>query len=179
MYNIFSGWFNFCLFIFVIRFPDLVEAGMIEVISPPQSYYPDFAKLRDTLGDDHQRVVWRSKQNLDFAFLMAYAQSRGTFYVQLEDDILAKKNFITTMKSYALQKIGSKENWLVLDFCQLGFIGKLFKCIDLPWLVQFFLMFHNAKPVDWLLDSLISTKVCNLDKDLVSFIIINHRQCFI
>lgn len=54
---------------------------------------------------------------------MSYAQTKGTFYVQLEDDILAKKNFITTMKSFALQKIGTKENWFVLDFCQLGFIG--------------------------------------------------------
>ena len=56
---------------------------------------------------------------------MSYAQTKGTFYVQLEDDILAKKNFITTMKSFALQKIATKENWFVLDFCQLGFIGMI------------------------------------------------------
>ena len=73
-------------------------------------------------------MVWRSKQNLDFAFLMSYAQKRGTFYVQLEDDILAKKNFISTMKSFALQKISAKENWFVLDFCQLGFIGESLLC---------------------------------------------------
>ncbi|XP_071878766.1 alpha-1,3-mannosyl-glycoprotein 4-beta-N-acetylglucosaminyltransferase a isoform X1 [Bombus fervidus] len=148
-----------------VQFPTEFEAGVIDVISPSASYYPDLSKLRDTLGDDHQRVVWRSKQNLDFAFLMSYAQTKGTFYVQLEDDILAKKNFITTMKSFALQKIATKENWFVLDFCQLGFIGKLFKCAELPWLIQFFLMFHNDKPVDWLLDHLVSTKVCSLDKD--------------
>ncbi|XP_053994346.1 alpha-1,3-mannosyl-glycoprotein 4-beta-N-acetylglucosaminyltransferase B [Hylaeus anthracinus] len=148
-----------------VQFPTEFETGVIDVISPSASYYPDLSKLRDTLGDDHQRVVWRSKQNLDFAFLMSYAQTKGTFYVQLEDDILAKKNFITTMKSFALQKIVTKENWFVLDFCQLGFIGKLFKCAELPWLIQFFLMFHNDKPVDWLLDHLVSTKVCSLDKD--------------
>ncbi|XP_034938136.1 alpha-1,3-mannosyl-glycoprotein 4-beta-N-acetylglucosaminyltransferase A [Chelonus insularis] len=148
-----------------VQFPWESEAGLIEVISPSPSYYPDLSKLKDTLGDDHQRVVWRSKQNLDFAYLMSYAQAKGTFYVQLEDDILAKKNFIKTMKTYALQKISQKENWFVLDFCQLGFIGKLFKCVELHWLVQFFLMFHNDKPVDWLLDHLISTKVCSLDKD--------------
>lgn len=148
-----------------VQFPNEFETGVIDVISPSPSYYPDLSKLRDTLGDDHQRVVWRSKQNLDFAFLMSYAQTKGMFYIQLEDDILAKKNFITTMKSFALQKISTKENWFVLDFCQLGFIGKLFKCVELPWLIQFFLMFHNDKPVDWLLDHLVSTKVCSLDKD--------------
>ena len=30
-----------------------------------------------------ERVVWRSKQALDFSFLMMYAQSRGTFYLQV------------------------------------------------------------------------------------------------
>lgn len=41
----------------------------------------------------------------------------------------------------------------------------MFKCVQLPYLVQFFIMFYNDKPVDWLLDYLIQTKICNLDKD--------------
>lgn len=112
-----------------------MESGIIEVIAPSPSFYPNFSKLHNTLGDDHQRVVWRSKQNLDFAFLMSYAQSKGTFYVQLEDDVIAKQNFITTMKSYALQKISKKENWYVLDFCQLGFIGE--KKILKNWWIKY------------------------------------------
>nr|CAD7265883.1 unnamed protein product [Timema shepardi] len=149
----------------VHRFQPQVESGLIEVISPPVSYYPDMESLQQTLGDPPERVRWRTKQNLDFAFLMMYAQPKATFYVQLEDDILAKKNFISIMKNYALQKIAEKSPWFVLEFCQLGFIGKMFKCVELPWLVQFFLMFYNDKPVDWLLDHLISTKICSLDKD--------------
>jgi len=54
------------------------------------------------------------------------------------------------------------------NLSSINIIGKLFKCVELPWLIQFFLMFHNDKPVDWLLDHLISTKVCSLDKDSVS-----------
>lgn len=96
----------------------------MDVISPPASYYPDLDNLRQTLGDPIERVRWRTKQNLDFAFLMMYAQPKGTFYVQLEDDILAKKNFVSIMKNFALQKIANKEPWFVLEFCQLGFIGK-------------------------------------------------------
>lgn len=46
--------------------------------------------------------------------------------------------------------------------------GKMFKCVELPYLVQFFIMFYNDKPVDWLLDYLTQTKICNLDKDAVS-----------
>lgn len=107
-----------------VRFSQYVENGLIEVLSPPPSYYPNMEKLKITLNDPPERVRWRSKQNLDFAFLMAYAQPKATFYVQLEDDILAKRGFVTIMKNFALDKTVRKENWFVLDFCQLGFIGK-------------------------------------------------------
>ena len=54
-------------------------------------------------------MQWRSKQNLDYAFLMMYAQWRGTFYVQLEDDILTKPYFIATMRDFALEKTAAHE----------------------------------------------------------------------
>ncbi|XP_023229462.1 alpha-1,3-mannosyl-glycoprotein 4-beta-N-acetylglucosaminyltransferase B-like [Centruroides sculpturatus] len=101
------------------------SSGLLEIISPPSNYYPDFNKLRQTLGDDMARVKWRTKQNLDFAYLMMYAQPRGTFYVQLEDDILSKPGYIGIMKNYAYKQLTLKKEWLILDFCQLGFIGKL------------------------------------------------------
>ncbi|XP_055916240.1 alpha-1,3-mannosyl-glycoprotein 4-beta-N-acetylglucosaminyltransferase B [Eupeodes corollae] len=148
-----------------VRFGSYIENGLIDVVAPSVSYYPNFDKLRITLNDPLERVKWRSKQNLDFAFLMAYAQPKGTFYVQLEDDILAKRAFVTIMKKFAIDKTAIRDNWIVLDFCQLGFIGKMFKSAELPWLITFFQMFYNDKPVDWLLDHLIDTKVCNWDKD--------------
>lgn len=46
--------------------------------------------------------------------------------------------------------------------------GKMFKSAELPWLITFFQMFYNDKPVDWLLEHLIYTKVCNWEKDMVS-----------
>ena len=57
------------------------------------------------------RIKWRSKQSLDFAFLMMYAKDRGTYYVQLEDDVITKKGFVSTMKSSALQKTAENESW--------------------------------------------------------------------
>ncbi|KAK6627539.1 hypothetical protein RUM44_010017 [Polyplax serrata] len=146
-----------------IQFAEHLHSGLIDVIAPHSSYYPDLNNLKQTLGDSPERVKWRSKQNLDFALLMMYCQSKATFYVQLEDDILAKKNFITTMKTFALKKIAKKDPWFVLVFCQLGFIGKMFRCVELPMVIQFFLMFFNDKPVDWLLDDLLTTRVCRMD----------------
>lgn len=108
-----------------VRFNAFIDNGLIDIISPPPSYYPNMEALRITLNDPADRVKWRSKQNLDYAFLMSYAQSKGTFYVQLEDDILAKENFVTKMKDFAIKKSAStNDSWFVLDFCQLGFIGQ-------------------------------------------------------
>lgn len=56
------------------------------------------------------------------------------------------QGYISTMKHFALGKIAEKKPWFVIDFCQLGFIGKMFKSVELPWLVNFFLMFYNDKP---------------------------------
>ncbi|XP_017492004.1 PREDICTED: alpha-1,3-mannosyl-glycoprotein 4-beta-N-acetylglucosaminyltransferase B, partial [Rhagoletis zephyria] len=92
-----------------------------------------------------------------------------TFYVQLEDDILAKSHFITAMKKFAITKSAltkpDQPSWFVLDFCQLGFIGKMFKSAELPYLITYFQMFYNDKPVDWLLLYFIESKVCRSDKD--------------
>lgn len=107
------------------QFKDHIESGLLEIVSPPASYYPDFnatvkvsnrcttskltrmndraineqlCSLKATLGDSLIRTIWRTKQNLDFAYLMMYCQPKGTYYVQLEDDVLSKPNFITKMK---------------------------------------------------------------------------------
>ncbi|XP_015481100.1 alpha-1,3-mannosyl-glycoprotein 4-beta-N-acetylglucosaminyltransferase-like protein MGAT4D isoform X4 [Parus major] len=143
-------------------FPREVQSGVLEVISPPASYYPDFSNLEKTLGDSEDRVRWRTKQNLDYSFLMLYAQPKGTFYLQLEDDIIAKPDYIESIKSFAAQQ---SQDWMVLEFSQLGFIGKLFKSEDLPFIVDFFLMFYKDKPIDWLIDHLLWVKVCNPEKD--------------
>uniref|UniRef100_A0A8D2IX82 MGAT4 family member D n=1 Tax=Varanus komodoensis TaxID=61221 RepID=A0A8D2IX82_VARKO len=144
-------------------FPDEVRSGVLEVISPPASYYPELSNLKETFGDSQERVRWRTKQNLDYSFLMLYAQPRGTFYLQLEDDIIASPEYIQIIETFAAQQ-ESKE-WMILEFSQLGFIGKLFRCRDLPLIVEFFLMFYKDKPIDWLLDHLLWVKVCHPEKD--------------
>ncbi|XP_048365002.1 alpha-1,3-mannosyl-glycoprotein 4-beta-N-acetylglucosaminyltransferase-like protein MGAT4D isoform X1 [Sphaerodactylus townsendi] len=144
-------------------FPNEVLSGALEVISPPASYYPQLSNLKETFGDSKDRVRWRTKQNLDYSFLMLYAQPKGTFYLQLEDDIIAKPDYIQIIKDFAKQQ--SSNDWMILEFSQLGFIGKLFRSRDLPLIVEFFLMFHKDKPIDWLLDHLLWVKVCSPEKD--------------
>ncbi|KAM5192543.1 alpha-1,3-mannosyl-glycoprotein 4-beta-N-acetylglucosaminyltransferase-like protein MGAT4D [Mantella aurantiaca] len=145
------------------NFPREIRSGVLEIISPPASYYPEFSNIKETFGDSKERVRWRTKQNLDYSFLMLYAQPKGTYYLQLEDDIVAKPQFFQSLKDFATQQ--TSDDWLILEFSQLGFIGKLFKCKDLPYVVEFFLMFYKDKPIDWLLDHYLWVKVCNPEKD--------------
>ncbi|CAG5993631.1 unnamed protein product [Menidia menidia] len=101
------------------------------------------------------------------------------------DDIVARPNYFTTMKNFALQQ--PSEEWMILEFSQLGFIvwkrklvqfeaqrfrndsflcaGKMFKSLDLSLIVEFMLMFYKDKPIDWLLDHIMWVKVCNPEKD--------------
>ncbi|XP_075708735.1 alpha-1,3-mannosyl-glycoprotein 4-beta-N-acetylglucosaminyltransferase A isoform X2 [Rhinoderma darwinii] len=106
---------------------------------------------------------WRTKQNLDYSFLMMYAQRKGNYYIQLEDDIVAKQNYFSTIKNFALQL--SNEEWMILEFSQLGFIGKMFQAPDITLIVEFIFMFYKEKPIDWLLDHILWVKVCNPEKD--------------
>ncbi|KAF5918114.1 hypothetical protein HPG69_018455 [Diceros bicornis minor] len=217
-----------------LGFPTEIHSGLLEVISPSPHFYPDFSRLRESFGDPKERVRWRTKQNLDYCFLMMYAQSKGIYYVQvssetllcphprpwlglggepclplchsqsgpllppavqLEDDIVAKPNYLSTMKNFALQQ--PSDDWMILEFSQLGFIGvpppshptdltrapglpvitslapfpplpppgKMFKSLDLSLIVEFILMFYRDKPIDWLLDHILWVKVCNPEKD--------------
>jgi hypothetical protein len=62
-----------------------MDSGLLDVIVPPTEFYPDFSHtLPDPVfNDSAERVKWRTKQNYDFAYLMAYAQKRGRYYLQV------------------------------------------------------------------------------------------------
>lgn len=47
---------NLLPFLSISRFPEHLESGLLEVISPPESFYPDMNNLRQTLGDPIERV---------------------------------------------------------------------------------------------------------------------------
>lgn len=63
----------------------------------------------------------------------------------------------------------STNPWYLLEFSSLGFIGKLFRARDLPSVVEFLLMFHREKPVDWLLDHIFYVRLCHPEK--------SNKQC--
>ncbi|XP_026745239.1 alpha-1,3-mannosyl-glycoprotein 4-beta-N-acetylglucosaminyltransferase A [Trichoplusia ni] len=145
-------------------FPKQVEMGLIEVLSPPPAYYPDFDALPLTLGDSMKRVKWRTKQNLDTIYLMAYAQSKGTFYLMLEDDVIAKNNYIQEIKQFTSATSVANPRWFFIEYCHVGGIGKFFRSSDLIHFITYVQLFYNNMPIDWLLESYLADRVCTIEK---------------
>ncbi|XP_037352494.1 alpha-1,3-mannosyl-glycoprotein 4-beta-N-acetylglucosaminyltransferase-like protein MGAT4D isoform X2 [Talpa occidentalis] len=141
------------------KFKQQLQSGSLEVISIPALFYPSTLHAMPSTEDSHKLERWRSKQVLDFCFLMLYAQPKAMYYLQLEDDIIAKKMYLTKITDF-VHNISSN-NWLYIEFSVLGFIGKLFKSEDLIDFVRFFLMFYKDKPIDLLLGDIFQVKMCN------------------
>ncbi|XP_068200551.1 alpha-1,3-mannosyl-glycoprotein 4-beta-N-acetylglucosaminyltransferase C-like isoform X2 [Palaemon carinicauda] len=113
------------------RYEREIEAGLLRVLQPaPDLYLSLNSTTRRTYNDSVDRVKWRVKQVLDFAFLFWYTWTvqPSTYYLVLEDDVLSAPNF----------------------FSGFIIIGQLLRCQDLNLLVTFFLLFHREHPVDFL-----------------------------
>jgi len=120
------------------KFKEETNSGYIEIISPHKDFYPDFTNISSTFNDSKERVIWRTKQNLDYIYMMSYIYSYYDvkYYIQMEDDIIAKNSYILAIDlfiEYSVQK-----SWFILEFSTLGFIGKLIKKEDLLTLITLF-----------------------------------------
>ncbi|XP_051025280.1 alpha-1,3-mannosyl-glycoprotein 4-beta-N-acetylglucosaminyltransferase-like protein MGAT4D [Acomys russatus] len=143
------------------KFKRQVQSGSLEVISIPTFFYPSVLLEKKTYKVQES---WQIKQVLDFCILMLYAQPKATYYLQLEDDIIAKQKYFTQIRQF-VNSLASKK-WFYIEFSAVGFIGKLFRSKDLTDFVHFFLMFHKVKPIDMLLDDVFLVKLCNWGEPL-------------
>ncbi|XP_064141368.1 alpha-1,3-mannosyl-glycoprotein 4-beta-N-acetylglucosaminyltransferase-like protein MGAT4D isoform X6 [Loxodonta africana] len=140
------------------KFKRQVMSGSLEVISIPTFFYPNVLNAQQTTEASQHITSRQVKQVLDFCFLMLYAKPKARYYLQLEDDIIAKYMYFTKITNF-VHNI-TINNWFYIEFSILGFIGKLFRSEDLPDFVRFFLMFYKVKPVDLLLDDIFQIKMC-------------------
>lgn len=122
--------------------------GRLMVIHAPSEFYPPLKGLKRNYNDAEDRVRFRSKQNVDYAYLMNTAANFSTYFIMIEDDVLCSKSFFTAIMVAVASQKGS---WVTLEFSQLGYIGKLYHSSDLPTLGQFLLLFYQEMPCDWLL----------------------------
>ncbi|XP_078583872.1 alpha-1,6-mannosyl-glycoprotein 4-beta-N-acetylglucosaminyltransferase-like [Branchiostoma floridae x Branchiostoma japonicum] len=125
-----------------------LEDGFMQVVQAPISFYPQLEGLKQNFNDSQDRVKWRSKQCVDYAFLFSYCRDLSEFYLQLEDDVVSSENYLTTIRDYIN---GQTSAWSMLEFSELGFIGKLLRSSDLQRLADFLLLFYEEMPNDFLI----------------------------
>lgn len=51
-----SFYISWTVFFFNFRFPQHLQSGLLELISPPAEFYPDFNNIKQTYGDTKERV---------------------------------------------------------------------------------------------------------------------------
>ncbi|XP_076115049.1 alpha-1,6-mannosyl-glycoprotein 4-beta-N-acetylglucosaminyltransferase-like [Mytilus galloprovincialis] len=127
------------------------DSGFLHIFHYHEHMYPDFNSLYRTFNDATERVIWRSKQNIDYAYMFMYSHNISEYYIQLEDDIQAIPNYFYKIKSFISTMNKKHTKWFCLDFCNLGFVGKLVRNDELLVLAKFLLMFFNDQPGDNLL----------------------------
>ncbi|KAI8513798.1 Alpha-1,3-mannosyl-glycoprotein 4-beta-N-acetylglucosaminyltransferase C [Branchiostoma belcheri] len=125
-----------------------LDGGFMQVIQAPISFYPQLEGLKQNFNDSEDRVKWRSKQCVDYAFLFSYCRGLSEFYLQLEDDVVSSEHYLTTIRDYIKAQ---KSAWSMLEFSDLGFIGKLLRSSDLQRLADFLLLFYEEMPNDFLI----------------------------
>lgn len=131
------------------RFAHQLLLGRLLVIHAPHEYYPTLEGLKQNFNDARDRVKFRSKQNVDYAYLMNFAANLSTYYLMIEDDVHCAKNFFSAIRR--VLESHKSSYWVTLEFSKLGYIGKLYHSSDLPQLSRFLLLFYQEMPCDWLL----------------------------
>ena len=94
------------------NFPEETKNGFINILRYNSAYYPKLDNLPRTYGDDEERVKWRSKLCLDFSYIFYYCSDAGKYYISLEDDVIAKPNYLRKIKRRLFLMIGSFYNGL-------------------------------------------------------------------
>ena len=155
-----------------------ILSGLLRVIIPPKNYYPNFfdKSLYKQFGDiSEEKAVANMKQNLDFVYLMLYAETTAIFYVHLTDDIVAKPDYSWKIRQFAIEKYVSERPWFELDFSANKCAGNLYRTADIPKLSVFYLMHYYRKNCDWLMASFIGTIKCNMEVSDCPQLIKYHR----
>ena len=128
---------------------DRIENGELAMYCADETYYPDYLQngtgsrenLQPTFNDKMDRMIWRTKQSLDYIFLWSLAVPKAKYFLQIEDDVVAEERFLpfidAKVKSSNQLSHNSGTAWISLEFCTLGFIGKLFEATDLNNLITY------------------------------------------
>eukprot|EP00794_Sanderia_malayensis_P007642 gene7642-8483_t len=133
-----------------MEFSSYLNHGLIDIIYAPARYYKKLDNLPLNYNNTPTRVRWRSKQALDYAFMLYYSSGQSRFYMHLEDDIESKAGFYKVIKDEANKRSTGKDNWIIRGYYRMGFIGKLIPTEYTRLLADLYRIYYYQMPLDWL-----------------------------
>lgn len=83
---------------------------------------------------------------------MMYIRNIFKYYIQFEDDVIIILGYFGKIKNFIVYNF--KKMWFFFCFFGLGFIGVLFKSLDLLKVVEFLLVFFDESLGDLLINDL-------------------------
>ena len=140
------------------KFMHAVNSALIEFIYPHQELYPDLTNLKSSYGDSKGRIMWRTKEVLDACIVMQYSLPKGEYFLFLEDDVLATPDYFDRIQGFTHMP---KKDWYAAKLAKCS-KGILFKSEKLWMIIEYLLLFHDDKPIDWLIDEFFKQKTCSI-----------------
>ncbi|XP_077177957.1 alpha-1,3-mannosyl-glycoprotein 4-beta-N-acetylglucosaminyltransferase C-like [Paroedura picta] len=129
------------------QFGEHVNEGRLLAIESSLTSYPSLSYMKEIFFDIQEKAQYRSKQNVDYAYLLNFCANLSQYYLMLEDDVVCANNFVSAIQNYVQSEVKS---WTTVAFSSLGHIGKLYHSSDLIKLARFLLMFYDQMPGHWL-----------------------------
>ena len=127
-----------------------VDQGLLHLIFAPRGFYPPLSNMKTKFGDSQQRIAWRSKLVIDFAFLMYYCKDLSRYYLHLEDDLVPTPSLYPKLKNFITSQ---KKPWLILDAALMGHTAKIYHSSDLENVATYLHLMYNEMPVDRLVST--------------------------
>ncbi|HEY4184795.1 MAG TPA: hypothetical protein VGP07_06975 [Polyangia bacterium] len=97
------------------QYADLLRSGWLTVLENPGGYPPcaeDDPGRRP--GEELSYLQWRRKVVLDFAHVAGHCAARGDFYLHVEDDMLATRDFLSKLIDWVDRWFAARDDWQFL-----------------------------------------------------------------
>jgi hypothetical protein len=156
------------------RYRSLVDSGRMTLLTNPGGHPQLAVRGSEPLEHESERHwAWRRKLALDFAHVAAHSSQRGDYYLHVEDDMLAARDFLPDLTSWFDEYFANRDDWAFLSlFVPLRLVDReeipldqyysccalLFRCDDLAPLVGFLRRRFDEAPLDFLVREFAATQ---------------------
>jgi len=151
-----------------VEFQNHIQGGFLEVVNNHKGYGQllNASTILRTHDDTIERILWRSKENLDFCLVAETASMHGELFLFLEDDVKPTDHFLSKMMKYFdTPPLNNLSDWFMFSLytpypgtkdrtaypfgcCTQAMV---FQSKDIPALCGEIKRKYAQDPVDWIL----------------------------